>query len=155
MACAPSLTAAIPMDFTPFHPFKDTLWGVFCHMPSALPAVCPTAHARLCGTMRKGSLPGAGQGLCSLIDGRRDGPLQDIKQLQRGREQSVLPARSRQDIKWAEVIVGESQVKHREKLSEQSRDGAQRTPQHLSGSHLHPGASLWAPGSAPSLPSSS
>lgn len=41
-----------------------------------------------------------GLGWVSQSLGSRAGPFKDIKQLQGGREQSVLPARGRQDIKW-------------------------------------------------------
>lgn len=108
----------------------------------------------------------------NLVEDRRAGPFKDIKQLQRGKEQSVLPACGRQDIKWAEVIAEENQVKHHKKQSEQGgrhssagvevpgpgagagRDGrAAPSPPRPTAIHLrsrgHLWASAWALGSAP------
>lgn len=78
------------------------------------------------GKQRKGHCPWDGQWIVlwrsgwssqSLGKGSPAGPFKDVKQLQKGRNR-LFSSGGRQDIKWA--LVGESQVKHRERQSKQS-----------------------------------
>lgn len=115
---------------------------------------------------------GSVMGLAEPRRGQTCWSFQRHKTATEGKEQSVLPARGRQDIKWAEVIAEENQVKHHKKQSEQGgqhrsagveapgpgagagRDGRAapsppRPPAIYLRSRGHLWALVWALGSAP------